>query len=288
MPIKTILVPLMGLPTDQHALDIAYRAGQRLNAHITALYAAPDPRNTVAYLGEGMTSAMIEDFIATAEKETGAKLRLARETYDQVRGTWNVPVREKAVQGVGFSTAFVVADGRPDDMMAERGRVNDLIVTGLPGTNDDATLAAVVHAAIIDTNRPVLVTPPKTHEEPFRRIAVAWNGSAPAAHAVARALPFLTAADKVTVLAVQDTEFGGPPAPQAVDYLAWHGVNASSIPVEPGSKPVGIALLEAAGNAGANMLVMGAYSQSRVRRLIFGGVTRDILESAGLPVMMAH
>ena len=288
MSIKTILVPLMGLPTDQHALDIAYRAGQRLDAHVTALYAAPDPRNTVAYLGEGMTSAMIEDFIATAEKETGSKLRAARQTYDGVRGNWNVPVRESAKEGLGFSTAFTVADGRPDDMMAERGRVADLIVTGLPGTNDDATLAAVVHAAIIDTNRPVMVTPPKVHTDPFRKIAIAWNGSAPSAHAVARALPFLTAAEKVVVLGVQDTEFGGPPAPTAVDYLAWHGVTADTVHVEPGSKPVGIALLEAAGNAGADMLIMGAYSQSRVRRLIFGGVTRDILESAGLPVMMAH
>ena len=255
---------------------------------MTALYAAPDPRNTVAYLGEGMTSAMIEDFIATAEKETGTKLRQARQTYDSVRATWNAPVRETAAQGLGFSTSFVVADGRPDDMMAERGRVSDLIVTGLPGKNDDATLAAVVHAAIIDTNRPVLVTPPNIHDEPFRKIAVSWNGSAPSAHSMARALPFLTAAEQVTVLGVQDTEFGGPPAGQAVDYLAWHGISANSVAVEPGSKPVGIAVLEAAGNVGADMLVMGAYSQSRVRRLIFGGVTRDILESAGLPVMMAH
>src|SRR5262249_8985899 len=148
--------------------------------------------------------------------------------------------------------------------------------------------AAVVHAAIIDTNRPVMVTPPTFHDEPFRRIAVSWNGSAPAAHATAEALPFLKSAAEGTVLAGQDTEFGGPPASQAVEYLGWQGVNARSLPVTPGSKPVGIAVLEAAGNAGADMLVMGAYSQSRVRRMIFGGVTRDILESAGLPVLMAH
>src|SRR5262249_8053272 len=117
---------------------------------------------------------------------------------------------------------------------------------------------------------------------------ISWNGSAPAAHATAEAMPFLRAAEQVTVLAVQDTEFGGPPASQAVEDLAWHGIQARSLPVTPGRKPVGIAVLQAAGNANADMLVMGASSQSRVRRMIFGGVTRDILESAGLPVLMAH
>ena len=92
MPIKTILVPLMGLPTDRPALDLAYHAGKQLEAHVTALYAAPDPRNTVAYLGEGMTSAMIEDFIATAEKETGGKLREARTTYEAARAESGAPV----------------------------------------------------------------------------------------------------------------------------------------------------------------------------------------------------
>jgi nucleotide-binding universal stress UspA family protein len=141
----------------------------------------------------------------------------------------------------------------------------------------------------METSKPVLLTPNKEIADPFRRVAVAWNGSQSAAQAVHHAMAFLTAAEEVTVLDVANPVFGGPPAPQAAEFLGWHGITARTHGVEAGSgKPVGVALLEAAGQVGAGMLVMGAYSQGRVRRMIAGGVTRAVMERTGLPVFMAH
>jgi len=290
MPIRKILVPLMGLPADRPALDLAFAAGRQVDAHITALYAAYDALRAVAFLDDRPTGAPeTPGAVGVLEAETGAKLREARANYDAAKAKWAAPPRSRPAQGLGFSAGFEISNIRMDDAVAEQGRVTDLIVLGLPAPIEGAMLATVVHAAIMETCRPVLLAPQKTHDAPFRRVAIAWNGSASATQAIGHALPFLARAEEVTVLAVENPVFAGPPASQAVDYIGWHDIAARVVKVEIGSgKPAGIALLEAASAAGADMLVMGAYSQSRVRRMIAGGVTRAVMERTGLPILLAH
>ena len=94
--------------------------------------------------------------------------------------------------------------------------------------------------------------------------------------------------EKVVVLEVEEAGKGGPNAAAVVDYLAWHGITASSQDVTAGAASIGERLLGAAKAAEADMLIMGAYTRSRLRRLIFGGATREVLAGASIPVLMAH
>ena len=115
---------------------------------------------------------------------------------------------------------------------------------------------------------------------------MAWNGSAQAAAAVAAALPWLARAGAVRVLSAEEYHRRGPGAAELHDYLALHGVRAELASFRPVDRDVGAGLLKAVRDFGADLLCMGAYSRSRLRQSIVGGVTRHVLEHADLPVLM--
>jgi nucleotide-binding universal stress UspA family protein len=120
-------------------------------------------------------------------------------------------------------------------------------------------------------------------------IAVAWNGSIEASRAVAFAMSYLAAAEKVTILSVEEGRTSGPSGEELVAYLQCHGINATSrVLADAGGRGAGQALLSEVAAVGADMMVMGAYSRSRMRRLIFGGVTSEVLNKTEIPVLMMH
>ncbi|HVB67499.1 MAG TPA: universal stress protein, partial [Acetobacteraceae bacterium] len=113
-----------------------------------------------------------------------------------------------------------------------------------------------------------------------------WNGTAESASAVSAAIPWLKRADAVRILSADGYQRRGPAAPELAAYLALHEVEADIVMFQPTGGAVGAGLLAAARDFGCDLLAMGAYSHSRLRQLILGGVTRHVLERANLPVMM--
>ena len=118
------------------------------------------------------------------------------------------------------------------------------------------------------------------------RVCVAWNGTAESAAAVQAALPWLQRAEAVRILSADEYQRAGPLAPDLANYLALHGVEAELGRFRPLDREVGAGMLAAAREFRADLLTMGAYSHSRLRQLILGGVTRHVLEYADLPVIM--
>jgi nucleotide-binding universal stress UspA family protein len=141
---------------------------------------------------------------------------------------------------------------------------------------------------LFDSGRPVLIAPPTAGTTIGRRCCVAWNGTVEGSAALAAMLPWLRRADAVRVLHAGDYQRRGPPAADVLPYLALHGVPADLAEFAPVDRDVGAGLLAAAGDFGADLLGMGAYSHSRLRQLILGGVTRHVLEHATLPVLMSR
>ena len=147
---------------------------------------------------------------------------------------------------------------------------------------------AVLEVALMETARPLLIAPPTAAKTFGRSVIIAWNGSVEAIRAVSSALPYLTRAESVIILVIGEGD--RPPAlpDDLKTYFAWHGIAATGKQVAAESAPVGARLLEEADAAGADLLVMGGYTHSRLRQLIFGGVTSHVLHHAELPVLMAH
>jgi nucleotide-binding universal stress UspA family protein len=117
---------------------------------------------------------------------------------------------------------------------------------------------------------------------------IAWNGSTEQARATAFAMPLLRGASRVAVVTVEGGTVPGPTGAQLARYLQRNGIPAEPLTVFPERRSTGEALLAKADALGCDLLVKGAYTQSRLRQMIFGGMTRHILASAQLPVLMAH
>lgn len=115
---------------------------------------------------------------------------------------------------------------------------------------------------------------------------VAWNGSAEAAAALRAAVPMLQGRN-VTLLRVGKDQ-GRFPETGALKYLARHGVTAELREVDPGTRSVEEVIEASARDMGAALLVMGAFGHSRLRETLFGGVTRYLLDSASVPLLLAH
>ena len=289
MSIKTILAPVNGLASSSPALEFGLRLTRRLEAHLEVCHVALDPRDSVAFLGEGMTGAMIEEIMAITEREAKERGSRARTLFDETCTRFEVPVVEVGeAPSEGYSAAFVTMTGREEGHVALRGRLADLIIINRPAQGEDVSQSGTLEAALRETGRPVAVVPPQPPAELCRRVAIAWNGTVEAGRAIAAALSLLAGADRILVLSVGEEGKPGSAARDVVEYLAWHGIEAAAETLEASPRSVAGVLLEAAAAASTDLLVMGAYTRSRLHRLIFGGVTREVLEGAEIPVVMAH
>lgn len=286
MAIKIILVPLAGVGDATAQLETALSVGRAHDAHVEGFHVSLDPREGVAFVGEGMTSAMVEDVMAATEAETRSRLERARAVFDETCKRLDVKISESPTPS--FSASFSTATGREYDLVARRGRLTDLVVAGRPAGEEEAAAQAVLEVALMETARPLLIAPPTAAKTFGRSVIIAWNGSVEAIRAVSSALPYLTRAESVIILVIGEGD--RPPAlPDDLKaYFAWHGIAVTGKQVAAESAPVGARLLEEADAAGADLLVMGGYTHSRLRQLIFGGVTSHVLHHAELPVLMAH
>ncbi len=288
MTIRTVLAPLGSTRDSTQHLANAFVLTKRLNAHLDVFHISPDPRDSVAYVGEGVTGAIIEDLMSAAEQEGDAHATQSQEQFRQVCSASGA-TESDAPSGEGFTAAFANVTGRIYDLIALRGRLADVTVVPRPQKGDDAMVQATLEVALLETGRPVLVVPPKTIEDFGKRVIILWSGAEEAARAVAGALPLLRKAESIA--AYSFSRYAKPLAQAAdlVSYLAWHGITvAAHEDVDTSGRDIEDVAFEKIEENKADLVVMGAYTHSRLRHLIFGGMTSAVLERAEIPIFMAH
>jgi nucleotide-binding universal stress UspA family protein len=179
-------------------------------------------------------------------------------------------------------------DAFDDSFIGSHGRIFDLIVLGRPGRAPENPRMPPLEAALFESGKPVLIVPPVVPTTIGKNVLVAWNRSTEQAHTNAFALPLLRLAEQVTVLTVEGGSIDGPSGEDAARHLRRNGIKAKALTLEPGTRAGGEIILEQAATLGCDLLIKSAYTQSRLRQMIFGGATRYILANATLPVFMAH
>jgi nucleotide-binding universal stress UspA family protein len=287
MSIRKILLPLTGTAAGEAALECALIVARLWNAHVSALHVRIDARDVAPLAGEGLSGAMIEEMMTATEKESAERARAVRALFDRFLAEHDVMLGEPR-WGEGTPTAsFASVIGREEDLVAQLGRLADVTVVPHPDSGNDVSSSDALHAVLFDSGRPVMIAPRVGPESIGTRICVAWNGTAEASAAVYAALPWLRRAKAVRVLFADDYQRRGPAAVDLVAYLALHDITAEAVPFKAtGERDAGAGLLAACTDFGADLLAMGAYSHSRLRQLILGGVTRHVLEHAELSVLM--
>lgn len=280
MPIRKLLLPLSGTSAGEAALETGLMVARRFGARMLVLHARPDARDAAPLAGEGLSGPMIEELMAASERDADRRDAAARRMYARCA--------ERHGLAGGDLVSFLSLAGREEDLVAHQARLADLAVVPHPEASGDASSSDALHAALFESGRPVLVAPPASPAGGIgARICVAWNGSAESAAAVQLALPWLRRAEAIRVLHAGEYQRNGPDAADLPPYLALHDIAGVEIHrFAPRGGNVGAGLLAAATEWGADLLVTGAYSHSRLRQLFLGGVTRHVLAHAALPVLM--
>ena len=283
---KTILVPLEESDVLPSILEVALIVAKRFNSYVEGLYEQPGLTEVVV-AGEGL-GVTPPDLVETFQQQEKERALRAHELFKAfMKGKGVVLNGGGAPQG--HPTAGWVEEEVPGrDLVGNRGRLFDLIVVGRPVRNSATPTMSLLEAALFETGRPVLIAPPKPRSGLGRNVVVSWNGSYETPRCISFAMPLLREAEKVTVLQIEEGMVPGPTANDATIHLRRNGINAEARNVEAGRRTAGEAVLEEAEKIDADLLIKGAYTRSRIRQMIFGGITSHILNAAEMPVLMCH
>jgi nucleotide-binding universal stress UspA family protein len=281
MSMKTILVPMEPHDGMRAALETALLLAQRCGGYIEGFplrfgiseFVAVDPAGSIpleSYRQESL--------------EEAAQARRLFETFMQER---KVP----RSNGPGSGPSFGWLDDAPEGegFVGSYGRVFDITVLSRPDANTIGLHNRAIESGLFESGRPILLSPPTPPRGIATNILIHWNCSTEQARATACAMPLLHQASSVTVLNVVGGQgVPGPSAEQLLKNLQLNGIAAKLMTVGLEGRNTGEAILRAAASQGCDLLVKGAYTQSRLRQMIFGGATSHILAHAELPVLMAH
>lgn len=277
MSYKSLLVCLDERPRSEATAEFAVQLASQYGASVVGAYIGSSLRTWPVYgLDAGMGMAALDaeylQLIAENAKNTEAMFKAKAAAAQQPIDRW------------------LSLESAPWPEVAAAARCVDLCLMGQAELEGAVTsyypdLPAVL---TMGSGKPVLVLPAVgTYSLPGRRVLIAWNGQREAARAVADALPFLDSADSVAVVAV------GPLPKQATldefrAYLSCRGITPQVEHVPATDLDAGNLLLSRAADLGADLLVMGAYGHSRLREVVFGGVTRNMLRHMTLPVLLSY
>lgn len=285
MTIRTILLPVRGDGKGDGVLDHARKIADRFNSHIDVLHARAKPTDLLPY-GVLMTDSMRKTILSAAEAQAEGEEDRVQDLFKDYCARNNLTiVDDQQASGSGVTVSWYELTGKQADLIGLHGCLADLIVVPKPSKDLGVN---TLEAALMQTGTLTLMCPDKPVETLGDRVAIAWNGKEEAARVAKSIMPLLKQAGSVSILTTDPEGESLELGPDRLRrYLAGHGVVASVQSVST-DKEIGLALLDAAKAAGADVIAMGAYGHSRRRELVMGGATHDVIEFADMPVLMLH
>ncbi len=283
---KTILVPTEHGSTMVSALDTALLLAQKFDSCIEGFPLRPAVADLVAMDPDsGLTMVAVKENDAEMVRQAEMLFRSFMESHQVAARAGE----SQATLPASLSWAWLNDAPSGHDFVGSYGRVFDVIVLARPGDEWQSPSMITLESALFESGRPVLIAPPNSPRSLGTNILVAWNNSTEQARTMADAMPLLRLADRITILTVEGATVAGPSGEQMARSLKMNGIAADTITMKPiGKRSAGETILTKADELGCDLIVKGAYTQSRLRQMIFGGTTRHILANAKLPVLMAH
>ena len=281
MSMKTILVPMEPHEGMSAVLETALLLARKRGSYIEGFplrfgiseFVAVDPAGSIP----------LESYRQESQEEA-AQARKLFESFMQQRG---IPQSSGAAGGLSCGWFDDAPEG--ESFVGSYGRVFDITVLSRPDANTIGLHNRAIESGLFESGRPILLSPPVPPKQIATNVMVHWNSSTEQSRATAFAMPLLLAAERVTVLTVSGGQaVPGPTSEQLLKHLQRNGIAAKPMTVGLEGKNTGEAILRAAKSEGCDLLVKGAFTQSRLRQMIFGGATSHILANAEVPVLMAH
>lgn len=285
---KKILFPIIGASSVETGLVCSLKLAEPANGHVEAICCRRVFEEPIPMASEDWDPVELEKLLNTFEREEKKRVSEARKSFDAVVNAASVPYIQHPGPSDGLSASWEVVSGQPAGEVLVRAGASDLVVAGRREDGVGPLTRSIAETALFGSGKPVLIAPAKPPEAIGSRIVIGWNRSASSVRAVQAAMPLLKSANHISMVSVKTNAKDGAEAGAMAEYLALHDVSVEVKEIEPDYRPVSEVLLDEVKQVKADLLVMGAYSHSRLRELILGGVTRNIFASADIPVLMAN
>ena len=282
--IRTVFVPLAEALSSSLLLDAALLVAKRTQAHIRAMYIRPEPEAALADIPDIVIAAGVTWEAVECESRRVAALEKTR--FEEWQARHNIPINRGARLD-GWYATWTDKLGEIEAVVARFGRVSDLVVVQRPAPGSRIAQRSF-DAAVFESGRPALVVPERPPSDITDHVLIAWSGSLEASRAVFGAMPLLRLAKCVTIFTAQRKNAESADAGDLADALSSHGIRAELIGSASSGRSTGETLIDAATARQATLIVMGAYTHSRLRQSFLGGVTRHLLAHAPVPLLMSH
>jgi nucleotide-binding universal stress UspA family protein len=280
----SILMPLaQELPTARVFDATLWLAGQ-LNAQVQAAYIRPNPNTAASFVPEVIAAAGVTREAIEREGREAASMAKAR--FDEWRD-----------RNGGLASAFHTSDswgaawsehvGEYEPIVTRFGRLSDFIVLPRP-TRDEIVAQRCLDAAVFGTGRPTLLVGETVPAALTDHVLIAWNGSLEASRAVFGAAPLLRLAKRITIFTAREYGAEAVSLDDLATSLRDRGTYTPEVIFPTGEASTGAALVTAAETHHVTLIVMGAYTHSRMREAFLGGVTSHLLAHAPVPLLMSH
>jgi nucleotide-binding universal stress UspA family protein len=274
--LKDVVVNLSGRAPLDFAADYATSIAATFGAHVTGIAFLYEP-----VIPDGTLGGVPVDLIELQREENS---KIARDAVSRF---------EAGVKKAGVASETRQLDatfGGAATLFAQVARRFDISVVAQAQREQGATDELIIEGALFESGRPVIVVPYiQKSGLTLERVLACWDGGRTAARAIADAMPFLERAKAVDLVIVaeerKNDEITGV---RMSEHLTRHGVAVSVKRIAKGDLAVQDVILSYAADSGADFMVMGGYGHSRLREFILGGVTRGILNSMTVPVLMSH
>jgi len=274
--IKDVIVNL-GLGERDPAAEVAVSLGEIFDAHVLGLAFAYEPVIPGATMG-----SVPAEFIEGQRAEAAGKANAAIARFDELARRASIS-RDHRLLTATLSGA--------SDQLGRLARRFDIVVVGQPARDNSVAEEIVDEGALFESARPVVMVP-FIHKGGLKleRVMVCWDGSRAATRAVADSLPLMKKAKQIEIVMVANGRAKADEVPGADlgEHLARHGLKVDVKRITSPDIDVASTILSYAADSSTDLIVMGGYGHSRLREFVLGGVTRGILESMTVPVLMSH
>jgi nucleotide-binding universal stress UspA family protein len=278
---RDILVHIPSERPVRPVIDVAVGLALARRAHLDAVAIGYETMSAVGMVMEGGAAAVAS--VMEVEQDRALERANAAISVFEV---------EAKLAKIAYGTRVLAAiPAEAGQTIGALSRLYDLTVVLQPDPSFSGYDNLIPHGVLFNSGGPMLMVP-YTHKGPLEvhRVGIAWDGSRLAARAVHDALPFLTAAHAVTVIAINEdrTDPGKASSEQLASHLARRGIKARVERLTVDRVNVQGAILSVAADSNIGLLAMGGFGHSRLQERILGGVTRDTFEAMTVPVLMSH
>lgn len=286
--IKHILYPILGSSSVEPGLITALQVAERFGSHIEAICCRREFGEDMPLIAEEVNLDQFTELARSFDNDEKRRISQARKAFDAVRAAKSVEYVQHPTVAKGRTASWENVTGDPYRAVVERAGATDLVVVGRTEEGVGALTRGIVESALFGAGARVLLASKEPRATLGEKILIGWNRSASSARALRNAMPLLKEAGEVAlVMVTTGAKFGAEPE-RVAEFLRLHGIEAAVKEIAPDYRKVSEVLLEEASGMGADLVVAGAFSHSRLREVVLGGVTRDILADGSVPVLMTH